>query len=196
MSAGSARLHASMGIGTMHLPLPSILSASAGTGMEERGPTARMRSSAVMTIELLSGGPPAPSIRIAPRKALLWLSGAGAHPASRNIAPNRTRRTGIGTTIIAERFANKESTIFPVMTPEAVQSPEPAPAHMSAFSRIAGVFFEPGKTFADIAAKPTWFLPLLLIVIATMAFSITFGNMSAVNPSFDNSSTTVPAARK
>jgi hypothetical protein len=78
------------------------------------------------------------------------------------------------------------------MTPEAVQSSEPAPAHMSAFARIAGVFFEPGKTFADIAAKPTWFLPLLLIVIATMAFSITFGKHvgfeSVVRQQLENSS--------
>jgi len=46
---------------------------------------------------------------------------------------------------------------------------------MSAFSRIAGVFFEPGKTFADIGRRPTWFLPLLLSVLGSIAFYSAYG---------------------
>ncbi len=46
---------------------------------------------------------------------------------------------------------------------------------MGEFSRLSGVFFEPGKAFADIAERPKWFLPLLLIILATVAFYVTYG---------------------
>lgn len=46
---------------------------------------------------------------------------------------------------------------------------------MGEFSRLSGVFFEPGKAFADIAERPKWFLPLLLIILATAAFYVTYG---------------------
>jgi hypothetical protein len=45
-------------------------------------------------------------------------------------------------------------------------SSEPQPAGMSELSRLAGVFFEPKKAFADIAARPRWIFPLLLMIIA------------------------------
>jgi hypothetical protein len=61
------------------------------------------------------------------------------------------------------------------MTPEAIQAPEPTPVGMSALSRIVGVFFEPGTTFADIGKRPTWFLPLLLSILAAVAFYSTYG---------------------
>jgi len=61
------------------------------------------------------------------------------------------------------------------MTPEAIHAPEPTPVGMGAFARIAGVFFEPGKTFADIGRRPTWFLPLLLSVLGSIAFYTTYG---------------------
>ncbi len=41
---------------------------------------------------------------------------------------------------------------------------------MSEFSRLTGVFFEPSKTFADIAERPRWFVPLLIVVLATVCF--------------------------
>ena len=46
---------------------------------------------------------------------------------------------------------------------------------MGEFSRLSGVFFEPGKTFADIAERPSWFAPLLLIILATVAFYVAYG---------------------
>lgn len=39
---------------------------------------------------------------------------------------------------------------------------------MGDFSRLTGVFFEPSKTFADIARRPSWILPLLLMVLASL----------------------------
>lgn len=42
--------------------------------------------------------------------------------------------------------------------------PAPAPATKNAFQRIAGVFFAPVQTFADIARKPDILIPLLVIL--------------------------------
>src|SRR3982751_1382255 len=96
MPGGSARSHASTSAGKMHLPDPSILPASAGIGIAARGPAARIQSAAVTTIELLSGGPPEPSISTAPRKALLWLSGVGAQAQRRTRNPIGMARGVIG----------------------------------------------------------------------------------------------------
>jgi len=61
------------------------------------------------------------------------------------------------------------------MTPEMEPYAEAAPAEMSEISRLSGVFFEPSKAFADIAERPRWFVPLLLAILATLAFYVTYG---------------------
>lgn len=61
------------------------------------------------------------------------------------------------------------------MTPESVIAPEPEPARMGEFSRITGVLFEPGKAFEDIGRQPSWFVPMLLTVLATVAFYFAYG---------------------
>jgi hypothetical protein len=43
---------------------------------------------------------------------------------------------------------------------------------MGEFSRIVGVFFEPAKTFADIAQRPTWLVPVILAILAGLAFTV------------------------
>jgi len=58
------------------------------------------------------------------------------------------------------------------MTPENAAALEPQPAGMGEFSRIAGVFFEPTKTFADIAQRPSWIVPMILVILATMGFTV------------------------
>ncbi len=58
------------------------------------------------------------------------------------------------------------------MQPESAAARPPQPAGMSEISRITGVFFEPAKAFADIAARPRWIVPLLLIAI--VSFSVSF----------------------
>ena len=45
--------------------------------------------------------------------------------------------------------------------------PAPAPATKNAFQRIAGVFFAPVETFADIARKPDILVPLLVILVVS-----------------------------
>src|SRR4029453_6363810 len=52
--------------GTTNWPAPSIVCAPAGTGVDARGPTAAMRPSRTTTTALATGGPPLPSITVAP----------------------------------------------------------------------------------------------------------------------------------
>jgi hypothetical protein len=49
------------------------------------------------------------------------------------------------------------------MTPEhALETP------MSEPGRLTGVYFEPGKAFADIAARPRWWPPIVLLILASL----------------------------
>ena len=56
------------------------------------------------------------------------------------------------------------------MATTPVPAPE-APAAISPFGRVIGVFFSPGKTFEDIVRKPSWMLPVLLTTILSIAVS-------------------------
>ena len=60
------------------------------------------------------------------------------------------------------------------MTPENVQATEPEPSGMGEFSRLTGVFFEPSKTFADIAERPTWLVPMLLVIAVSLLLMVLF----------------------
>lgn len=52
--------------------------------------------------------------------------------------------------------------------PEFIPAAEPAP--MSEPARLAGVFFSPGKAFADIAKRPRWWVPILLSIVFTTTY--------------------------
>src|SRR5689334_563118 len=62
------------------------------------------------------------------------------------------------------------------MTPEPAPTPPPFepsqndPDKMSEAGRLAGVFFSPGKAFADIARRPRWWVPLILSAILSTIF--------------------------
>ena len=58
-----------------------------------------------------------------------------------------------------------------IMTPETAMSSEPQPQGMSEVSRLVGVFFEPKKVFADIAARPRWIVPLLLMIVSAIGIT-------------------------
>ncbi len=60
------------------------------------------------------------------------------------------------------------------MSPVEPLPAEIEPSGMGEFSRITGVFFEPKKTFADIAARPRWIVPLLLIILATIGVTMLY----------------------
>ena len=61
------------------------------------------------------------------------------------------------------------------MTPESeAVAPPPPSAGMSEISRITGVFFEPGKTFEDVAQRPTFIVPLLLVIVCSLVYMTLF----------------------
>jgi hypothetical protein len=60
------------------------------------------------------------------------------------------------------------------MTPEDVQNVAPEPAGMNAFSRLTGVIFEPKKTFDDIARRPTFLVPMVLVIVFAIGFIALF----------------------
>jgi hypothetical protein len=58
------------------------------------------------------------------------------------------------------------------MQPETAT--KPLPERMGEFSRITGVFFEPKKAFTDIAARPRWIVPVVLILLVSMALMMVY----------------------
>jgi hypothetical protein len=61
------------------------------------------------------------------------------------------------------------------MAPETVLSDPPRPAGMSEISRLTGVFFEPKKAFTDIAERPSWLVPILLMIVVSFAVTYLYG---------------------
>ncbi len=59
--------------------------------------------------------------------------------------------------------------------PSAIESRAPQPARISAFGRLTGVLFNPKATFEDIAAKPSFLLPLVVIVVLSVVIVAVFG---------------------
>jgi len=45
---------------------------------------------------------------------------------------------------------------------------------MSEISRLTGVFFEPGKTFEDVARRPTFIVPLVLVMVCSLVYIMLF----------------------
>ena len=64
---------------------------------------------------------------------------------------------------------------LPNMSPEQTMAPEPEISGMSEVSRIGGVFFEPTKTFRDIAQRPTWIVPMILLIVCVIGVTTTIG---------------------
>ena len=58
------------------------------------------------------------------------------------------------------------------MTPEP--SAENAAPPLGEVGRITGVFIDPKKAFADIAARPSWIVPVVLLIVAAIAFTYTY----------------------
>jgi hypothetical protein len=58
------------------------------------------------------------------------------------------------------------------MTPEPTSDTAAPP--LGEVGRITGVFFDPKKAFADIAARPGWIVPVILVVVSYLAFMYCF----------------------
>jgi hypothetical protein len=61
------------------------------------------------------------------------------------------------------------------MTPEIVPDEESQPKGLGEGSRLTGVFFEPAKTFEDIAARPNFWAPLILIMVVALVYMALYG---------------------
>jgi hypothetical protein len=65
---------------------------------------------------------------------------------------------------------------------------------MNEAARLAGVFFSPGKAFADIARRPRWWIPLILIsILSTIyltAFTQRVGWESVLRPAIESNQAT------
>jgi hypothetical protein len=53
-------------------------------------------------------------------------------------------------------------------TTAVAPAPGGEPAQIGAFGRITGVLFSPGATFKDIARKPSWLVPMVIMVILNL----------------------------
>jgi hypothetical protein len=62
------------------------------------------------------------------------------------------------------------------MSANIVSGPQAGAPPMSEVSRIIGVFFEPKKTFADIAQRPRWIVPLLIAIVFSAGYLYAFSS--------------------
>jgi hypothetical protein len=60
----------------------------------------------------------------------------------------------------------------PVVASGAPEPPAPGPIHH--VGRVFGVLFSPGKTFAEIAARPSWIAPLAVFMALSIVASVLF----------------------
>lgn len=71
------------------------------------------------------------------------------------------------------------------MSPEQVYTAEPPQSGMSEIGRLTGVFFEPKKAFADIAARPRWIVPLLILMIASFGMASLYSQKGVMRMSVE-----------
>jgi hypothetical protein len=61
------------------------------------------------------------------------------------------------------------------MTPELLPEEQPQPQGLGEASRLTGVFFEPAKTFADVAERPGFWAPLVLVIVVSLVYMALYG---------------------
>lgn len=61
------------------------------------------------------------------------------------------------------------------MASATIQAPE-APEHVNSFARVFGVLFSPKETFASVARRPTWLVPILLLCLVELGIISVFSN--------------------
>src|SRR5580704_16742824 len=93
------------------------------------------------------------------------------------------------------------------MSPESAPAPpplenQPETPQMSEAARLIGVFFSPGKAFADIARRPQWWIPLIIMAILSTVFLNAFtqrvGWESVIRPAIERNPSTqsLPAQQR
>jgi hypothetical protein len=81
------------------------------------------------------------------------------------------------------------------MASPVTPSPEAAPS-ISSFGRIIGAIFSPKPTFASIAQRPTWILPLVLIGILSIATVFIFSQRVGWRSFMEHQDQTNPRVQK
>lgn len=77
----------------------------------------------------------------------------------------------------------------------AAASPQQAPASVNSFGRIFGALFDPKPTFASIAQRPTWVLPLLFLFAVSLAIVAIFGQRVGWRPLIEKQIANNPRAQ-
>lgn len=62
----------------------------------------------------------------------------------------------------------------PTLPSDAPQPESAAAQPMGEFDRLVGVLFDPNPAFADIAARPRWWVPIVLLTVLTLSFVTLF----------------------
>src|SRR5579871_4972454 len=79
----------------------------------------------------------------------------------------------------------------PGMATDALPAASSDSAPMGEFSRVLGVFFEPTKTFTDVAERPRWLVPMLISIAAGLVLIYLFNSHVGWEPmlrrAFENS---------
>jgi hypothetical protein len=60
------------------------------------------------------------------------------------------------------------------MPQDQVTAVQPAADRMSALARLGNVIVEPKRTFTDIAARPGWWVPMMLVAVCSLGYMIAF----------------------
>lgn len=55
-------------------------------------------------------------------------------------------------------------------TPPVFEESEPEPEKLNELERLTGVFFSPGRAFADIARRPRWWIPIIISAVFSTLF--------------------------
>ncbi len=87
------------------------------------------------------------------------------------------------------------------MTPAPLPiAPPPIPENMSEIGRLAGVFFSPMQAFADVARRPRWWIPMILLgivgTVGVVAFSQHIGWDQVIRKSLDQGNQNMTAEQR
>ena len=78
----------------------------------------------------------------------------------------------------------------------AAASPEQAPASVNSFGRIFGALFDPKPTFASIAQRPTWVVPMLAVILISVVIVALIGSRVGWRQVIDRQIASSPRAQQ
>lgn len=82
------------------------------------------------------------------------------------------------------------------MASATVSPQKQVPASVTSFGRVFGALFNPKQTFESIAQRPTWVLPLLFLLVISVAIVAIFGQRAGWRPFIERQIANNPRAQK